>query len=95
VNSHQITAFHGIQLNECSCHLYCNNALLCQRCVPNRGHNITTKFGDNRSKGKEINVFIESQDGGDHHAELWLVLAFSTTCRPMYSVSSGNIPKIF
>jgi len=24
------------------------------RCVPNRGHNIPTKFDDNRSNGKKI-----------------------------------------
>jgi len=27
LNSHEITAFYGFQLDGCICHLYCNNAL--------------------------------------------------------------------
>jgi len=31
---------------------------LCHSCVPNRGHNIPTKFGDNGSDGKEIETLF-------------------------------------
>jgi len=58
LNSHEITAFYGIQLGGYSCHLYCNNALLWHRCVSNHGHNIPTKFGDIWSNGKEIEALL-------------------------------------
>jgi len=45
---------------------------LCRRCVPNRGHNIPTRFGNNRSNSKEIKNFFESHDGGEHLVEFGL-----------------------
>jgi len=44
--------------------------VLCHRHITNCGHNIPTKFGDNRVNGEYIKHLSESQDSSDHHVEL-------------------------
>jgi len=47
-------------------------------CFPYRGNNIPTKFVDNRSNDKRIEILLLSQDGGDHHVEFWLLGLFDS-----------------
>jgi len=59
--------------------LFCNNALFFyHKCVFNRGHNILTKFGDNRSNGRAQSNRNTSSNGDDDHVQFWLLSLFDS-----------------
>jgi len=77
LNSHEVTAFYAIQLAA-----ICNATMhfLCHICVPNRGHTISTKCGDNWSNGKQIETLFSKVKMAAITMLNFGYLAFSTPC---------------
>jgi len=73
LNSHEITAFHGIQLDGCSCHLYCKYVFKTSSICFKSKSQCFTNCGDDRSKSKMANGLYNSATR--YCAGLWLIPA--------------------
>jgi len=60
------------------------------RCVPNRGHNIPTKFADNRSNDKHIGILLRNSRW--RRLSCWILVIWPFRLACMYSVANSQYP---